>query len=203
MEDFNAKTLLDLNEKEILKKLSEGNSIAFGQVVNLYHDRLLHFSFHYLNDKELAKDVIQDVFSNLWENHKKLSEVKNLSSWLFTLTKNQCLKKIDYLKVRQKYADVLAKRQLEVAYGALTVLDTSPMIFDEINNIVSETLNKLSPQTKQIFELSRFESKKNKEIAAELNISIKTVESNITKALKIFRKELRPFLPILMFLLKN
>ncbi len=192
--------MLELNEKEIVKQLSEGNSIAFSQVVSVYHERLLHFSFHYLNDKELAKDVIQDVFSDLWEKHEKLSEVNNLSSWLFTLTKNQCLKKIDYLRVRQKHADDLEKKQLDFVQGALTKLDTSPIIFNEINTILSDTLSKLPSQTRQIFELSRFEDKKNKEIAEELNISIKTVEANITKTLKILRKELKPYLPIILFL---
>ncbi|MGQ1948391.1 RNA polymerase sigma-70 factor [Geofilum sp. OHC36d9] len=185
----------NLSEIELLQNLAKGDSLAFGKLINVYHERLLHFSMHYINDWESARDVVQDVFSIVWENHQKFSEVKNLSSWMFSLTKNQCLKKIDYLKVRQNHSSDLSHRQLELAQSSLNHLDTSPIIFDEINTIISQTLEKLSPQSRSIFEMSRFENKKNREIAEELHISLKTVEANITKSLKILRPALKDYLP--------
>ncbi|KJF45180.1 RNA polymerase sigma-70 factor [Draconibacterium sediminis] len=191
--------MTDLNEIELLQKLARGDSLAFAQLVNVYHHRLLHFSMHYLNNREQARDVVQDVFSVVWEDHEKFSEVKNLSSWLFTLTKNQCLKKIEYLKVRQKHANTLQYRQLEVIKDSLAQLDTSPIIFEEINKIIKQILEKLPSQSRQIFEMSRFENKKNREIAEELNISIKTVEAAVTKSLKLLRPALKHYLPIVFF----
>lgn len=188
-----------LNEIELMQKLAKGDSLAFAKLVNVYHERLLHFSIHYLNNREPAKDVVQDVFSVVWEDHQKFSEVKNLSSWLFTLTKNQCLKKIEYLKVRQEHASSLQYRQLELVKSSLSRLDTSPVIFDEINTIIQQTLEKLPPQSRRIFEMSRFENKKNREIAEELNISIKTVEAAVTKSLKLLRPALKHYLPIVFF----
>ena len=188
-----------LKEIELLQKLTKGDSLAFAQLVNVYHERLQYFSLHYLNDREQAKDVVQDVFSAVWEDHQKFAEVKNLSSWLFTLTKNQCLKKIEHLKVRQKHANSLQYRQLELIKGSLDQLDTSPIIFDEINTIIQQTLEKLPPQSRRIFEMSRFENKKNREIAEELNISIKTVEAAVTKSLKLLRPALKHYLPIVFF----
>lgn len=188
-----------LNEIELLQNLAKGDSLAFVQVVNVYRERLSHFSMHYLNDRESARDIVQDVFSIVWENHQKFSEVKNLSSWLFSLTKNQCLKKIEHLKVRQKHASNLQYRQLALVQASLNELDTSPLIFNEINTIIKQTLGKLSPQSQRIFELSRFENKKNREIADELNVSIKTVEANITKSLKLLRPALKHYLPIVFF----
>lgn len=191
--------MTNINEIELLQNLSQGDSLAFSQVVNVYHERLLHFSIHYLNDKELAKDVVQDVFSAVWENHEKFVEIKNLSSWLFSLTKNQCLKRIERLKVRQKHACTLQYRQLELVQGSLNELDTSPLIFNEINAIIQQTLLKLPEQSRRIFEMSRFENKKNREIADELNISIKTVEAAVTKSLKLLRPALKHYLPIVFF----
>ena len=190
------------NESEILQKLSKGDQFSYGIIFNIYYSRLYYFALHYLNDKESSQDVVQDVFSYIWEDYEKFSEVKNLSSWLFSLTKNQCLKKIDHLKVKQKHADLLRYRQLNIIQSSLNELDTSQVIFDEIDTIVKQTLETLSPQSRRVFELSRFENKKNREIAEELNISQKAVEANITKALKDFRKALKNYLPFILFLLQ-
>ncbi|WP_321996582.1 RNA polymerase sigma-70 factor [Draconibacterium orientale] len=188
-----------LNEIELLQKLAAGDSLAFAQLVNVYHEHLLDFSMHYLNDREQARDVVQDVFSVIWEDHRKLGKINNLSSWLFTLTKNQCLKKIEHIKVRQKHSDMLRYRQLDIVQSSLNELDTSPVIFNEINTIILQTLDKLSPQNKRIFEMSRFNNMKNREIAEELNISVKTVEAGITKSLKLLRPALQQYLPIVFF----
>lgn len=188
----------NLNEREILQKLAEGDQFSFGLVFHIYYSRLYHFAFHYLNDEESAKDVVQDVLSAIWEDRAKLAEVRNLSSWLCSVTKNLCLKKIDQLKVKQKHADMLKYRQLNVIQISLNELDTSPVIFDEMTRIVNHTLEKLSPQSRRIFELSRYEHKKNREIAEELGISPKTVEAHITKTLADLRKALRHYLPLFL-----
>jgi len=185
----------NLSEIDLLQNLAKGDSLAFNQVVNVYHERLMNFSMHYLNDRVYAKDIVQDVFSIVWENNQQFSEVRNLSSWMFSLTKNQCLKKIDYLKVRLIHSNDLLHRQLELAQSSLNQLDTTPLIFDEINTIIQQTLAKLSPQSRNIFEMSRFKNKKNREIAEELHILLKTVESNITKSLKLLRPALKDYLP--------
>jgi len=194
--------LEDLDEKDLVKKLSGGDKVSFGILFNVYYKRLSSFAMYYLNDEESSKDVIQDVFSTVWERHEDLKEVRNLSSWLFSMTKHQCLKKIDHLKVRQKHADYLKYRELEITHSALSDLDTSPLTFEAINNIVEETLKSLSPQARRIFEMSRFQNKKNREISEELDISIKTVEANITKSLKIFKKSLKHYLPFVLYLLQ-
>ncbi|MCG6190652.1 RNA polymerase sigma-70 factor [Maribellus maritimus] len=191
--------MLNLTEKELIQNLATGDSLAFAHVVEVYQERLLHFSFHYLNNREIARDVVQDVFTVIWEEHKKFHQVKNLSSWLFTLTKNQCLKKIEHLKVAQKHLGRLQHKQLNLSQDSLSHLDTSPLIFNEIDSIFRQTLGKLSPQSRRIFEMSRFENKKNREIADELNISIKTVEACITKALKVLRPALKQYLPVVFF----
>lgn len=190
---------MNLNETDLLQNLAKGDWLAFAKVVEVYRERLLHFAMHYLNDREMAKDVVQDVLTIIWEDHKKFSIVNNLSSWLFTLAKNQCLKKIEHQKVRQKHIDNLQYRYWNVIHDSLTRLDTSPLIFEEIKTIMEQSLQRLPEQTRSIFEMSRFENKKNHEIAGELNISIKTVEAAITKTLKLLRPALQNYLPLIFF----
>jgi RNA polymerase sigma-70 factor (ECF subfamily) len=189
---------MGFNENELTKKLAQGDQYSFGLVFHIYHARLYHFAFHYLNDEEASKDIVQDVFSSVWEEKEKFREVRNLSSWLYTLTKNLCLKKIDHLKVRQKHSDELKYRYLSIVQHSLNDLDTSPVIFDEISRIIDHTLDQLPPLGRQIFELSRYGNKKNAEIAAELNISVKTVEAHITRALKDLRKALKNYMPFVI-----
>ena len=191
--------MLNLNEIELLQNLARGESLAFEHVVEVYQERLLHFSFHYLNDQEMAKDVVQEVLAIIWKDRKKFHEVNNLSSWLFTLAKNQCLKRIEHLKVSQKHISRLQYRNFNLIQDSLNQLDTSPLIFNEVNAIIKQTLAKLPSQSRRIFEMNRFEDKKNREIADELNISIKTVEAAITKALKLLRPALKQYLPLVFF----
>lgn len=191
--------MLNLTEIKLLQNLAKGDSLAFAHVVEVYQERLLYFSLHYLNNREMAKDVVQDVFAIIWEDHEKFCGVNNLSAWLYTLAKNQCLKKIEHLKVSQKHLNKIQYRQMNLIQDSLNHLDTSPLIFNEINLVFKQTLAKLPLQSRRIFEMSRFENKKNREIADELNISIKTVEAGITKALKLLRPALKQYLPIVFF----
>ena len=75
------KTLLNLTEIELLQNLAKGDTLAFAHVVEVYQERLLHFSLHYLNNREMAKDVVQDVFAIIWEDRENFYKVNNLSSW--------------------------------------------------------------------------------------------------------------------------
>lgn len=188
-------------EKRLIQQLSQGDQKAFGELFSSYYDKLYYFVFHYLNNEEAAKDVVQDVFSEVWIKHVTLGGVQNLSAWLFTLAKNISLKKIDHLKVARKHADYLKYRQLDIMQDSLNELDTSPGVFEEINEIIDRTLEVLPAQTRKIFEMSRFENKPNKEIALELNVSVKSVEAHITKSLKVFRNALQNYLPFILFLL--
>jgi RNA polymerase sigma-70 factor (ECF subfamily) len=142
---------------------------------------------------------VQDLFSELWERKEKFKNIDNLSAWLYSIAKNLCLKKMDHLKVVRKHSDYLKYRELCINQNSLNELDTSPVIFNEINEIIQTTLTSLPSQSKRIFELSRFENMKNKDIAVELNISLKTVEAHISKCLKIFREALKNYFTWFLF----
>lgn len=191
---------MNMTNKETLQKIISGDKSSFESVYHFYYPRLNYFSKQYLLDSEASKDVVQDVFSELWDKRHTLREDTNLNAWLFTVTKNKSLKVISQLKSKQNYDDFIMARQLEINYQSLSDFDTSNFFFEELQNQIQAALEKLSPSCRKVFEMSRFEDKKNREIAEELDLSIKTVEAHISKALKSLKTDLKDYLPLFYIL---
>ncbi|MCK9411830.1 MAG: RNA polymerase sigma-70 factor [Prolixibacteraceae bacterium] len=191
---------MDLASKEIVQKIISGDEPSFESVYRYFYPRLNYFAKQYLLDAEASRSIVQDVFTELWDKRITLHKDTNLSAWLFTVTKNKSLKAISQLKSRQKYDNYIKSRQLEINYKSLSDFDTSNLMFDELQTVIESALEKLSPACRKIFEMSRFEEKKNREIAEKLNLSIKTVEAQITKALRSLKTDLKDFLPLFYIL---
>lgn len=190
-----------LNRTEIVQKIKSGDQSAFESLYRFFYPKLSYFSGQYLLDAEIANNVAQDVFTELWEKRATLQSDTNIQAWLFTVTKNKSLKQISKERSKQKYTDYLKARQLDLNYQSLADFDTSNFIFEELQTKLEAALAKLSPPVRLVFEKSRFEEKRNKEIAEELGVTIKTVEAHISKALKLLRTELKEYLPLLSVLL--
>jgi RNA polymerase sigma-70 factor (ECF subfamily) len=177
-------------------KLREGDKDAFNVIYNKYALRLNYFAKQYLLNSEASKNVVHDVFMELWDKRASLQVDTNISAWLFTVTKNKSLKVISQLKSQLNYNNFIKSRQLEANYKSLEEFDTSNLILEELQNQIKLALDKLTPSCRKVFELSRFQDKKNKEIAKEMNLSQKTVEAHISKALKLLKSELKDYLPL-------
>lgn len=191
---------MDLVTGEILQKIITGDESSFEEVYRYYFPRLNYFAKQYLFDSEAAKNIVQDVFTELWDKRHTLRDNTNLQAWLFTVTKNKSLKIISQLKSRQNYDNFIRTRELDVNYKSLSDFDTSNFIFEELQAQIQTALEKLSPACRRVFEMSRFENKKNREIAEELNLSIKTVEAQISKALRSLKEDLKDYLPLFYIL---
>ncbi len=172
----------------------------FEGLYSFFYPKLSYFANQYLLDAEAANSLVQDVFTELWEHRKNLQDDTNIQAWLFTVTKNKSLKQISKERTKQRYGDYLRVREMEINYKSLSDFDTSNFVFEELQQKVDEALSKLSLSVRTVFEKSRYEDKKNREIADELGISIKTVEAHISKALKHLRMELKEYLPLLYIL---
>lgn len=196
---------MDLTNKGILQKIISGDEPSFEKIYLYYYPRLNYFARQYLFDSEASKNIVQDVFAELWGKRHTLRIDTNLQAWLFTVTKNKSLKIISQLKSRQNYDNYIKTRQLDISYKSLDAFDTSNIIFKELQTQIQEALEKLSPACRQVFEMSRFEYKKNLEIAEELNLSIKTIEAQISKALRSLKADLKDYLPLfyILFLFQN
>ncbi len=191
---------MQLTRNEVGQEIIFGDTNSFEKVYCYYYPRLVHFARQYLLDVELSKNIVQDVFAELWDKRETLQKDSNLNAWLFTVTKNKALKSIKRLKSQQNYTSYIKSRQLEVNFISLSEFDTSDLVFEELQSKIKIVLEKLPPACRKIFEMSRFNDKKNREIATDLNLSIKTVEAQISKALKLFKTELKDYLPLLYIL---
>jgi len=196
---------LDLTSKEILQKIISGDEPSFEKIYRYYYPRLNYFATQYLFGYEASRNIVQDVFTELWATRSTLRIDTNLHAWLFTVTKNKSLKTISHLKSRHNYDNYIKNRELDINYKSLDAFDTSDIVFEELQIQIKAALEKLSPACRRVFEMSRFEDKKNREIAEELNLSIKTIEAQISKALRSLKADLKDYLPLfyILFLFRN
>ena len=188
---------------EIIGLLNEKQEAAFEVVFSLYYPRMVYFAKEYVSYND-AKSLVQDAFISLWDKNPKFMNEAQLQSYIYTNVKNNCLMYLRHEKVRKNYAEkAAAEKQNQIYTTALGQIDTSVMAFQEIEAIIEKTLAGLPPRCREVFMLSRLEGKKNQEVAGALNISVKSVEAQITKALKVFRVALKDFLPLVAYLLIN
>ncbi len=150
-----------------------------------------------MNDIDEAKSIVHDVFIKLWEKRDEIDMQKSVKSYLYTSVNNRSL---NFIRDNKKFS------KNETVYDNLS--NTGANIEDvlaaeEVQNKIDAVLNKLNPKVKRIFELSRYEGKKYKEIAEEMNLSVKTVETHMSTALKELRKYLKEYLTIIVFLILN
>ncbi|PKD18670.1 hypothetical protein APR41_17840 [Salegentibacter salinarum] len=177
-----------------MNRLKKGEHTAYETLFRLYFDRLFYFAKSYLEDEDEAKEITQNVFFKFWKSRNSLSIDSNLNAYLFRMTKNECLDYFKHQKVRANYQDNIKKERAALNQSSLQDHPDLLLIETELEAKVSQILDELPPRCKQIFIKSRFEGLKYKEIANEMNISIKTVEHQIAKALRLFRRELQEYM---------
>ncbi|WP_273275754.1 RNA polymerase sigma-70 factor [Maribacter polysiphoniae] len=167
----------------------------FDIIFELYHPRLLHIARNYVSQKQDAEEIVQEVFIRLWENRSSIHiKTNNINGYLFKMVKNGCL---DYLRKRKR---VLARhghnKQLEDAlnYEALCDNDASEILVEELAGEIRNAINLLPEKCKEVFIKSRTEGLAHKDISEKLQISTKTVENHIGRALKHMRFHLQEYL---------
>lgn len=173
----------NLSDEELLRFMGQDHEWALKEIFNRYNRRLLRFSTSILDDYELAKDIVQDVFIDLW-NRRHTSNIQILSGYLLKAVRFQVLKKIRSNRVLDHHLETMHKVTHSNETEALINLK-------EMEKVLEESMDKLPPRCKEVFFLSRFEYLTNKEISKRLNISSKTVEIHITRALDFLRTHLK------------
>ena len=181
---------------EISKRLKDGNEAAFEIVFKSFFEQLASFANEYVFDKEVSKNIVQEIFMKLWEKRANIEIHSNLKSYLYTSTKNSCISYLRHIKTRQQYFEKRKKDfdDLMLNYEALSQLNINRIDFNSIETIIKETIDSLPPRCKEVFTLSRYEELSNKEIAEKLEISVKAVEANNTRAIKLLKKNLKNYL---------
>lgn len=171
------------NKKELILLLKSGDEEAYAQLVNLYSRKLFAYAVSLSGDYSYAKDIVQEVFLKTFEYRKKLNPEYSIEGFLFRSTYNQFINTFHKNRSRLKVHDEYIK------YLNQTIEEENEHEFDKMMNILNKAIEKLPKKCKEIFLLSKKEGFTNMEIAETLSISIKTVESQITIAFKLIKKE--------------
>ncbi len=152
------------------------------------------FARRYIEQRETCEDIVQDTFYKIWKNRKYIDINTSGRNFLITSVKNSC---IDYLRRMETEQSWQQKEKLKrTSYSFDDLYSTV-----ELEEMLNKALSRLPANIREVFEKNRFEGKTYAEIAAEQNISVKTVESYMTKALKQLRIELKDYLPLILLLL--
>ena len=168
-------------KKEFILLLKSGDESAFTELINKYNRRLFAYAISLSGDYSLAKDIVQDVFLKTYEFRKRLNPEFSIEGFLYRSVYNQ------FINVYHKNKSLLKVHDEYVRFLNQIIDETSDSEFDRLIKIVNESIKKLPKRCKEIFVLSKKEGYTNLEISEILNISIKTVEAQITIAFKSIR----------------
>ena len=181
---------INIDELSMISSLKKGDKTAFDYFFQTYYYYLYVNSLKLLHNKEEAEEVVQNVYVKLWEKRKELNINKSVINYLLRSIHNESLNKIKHQKIHQMAVFNLTKKTREE--------ECENIIFNceicELQEIIQKTLNTLPNKCKKVFIMSRYHQLKTKEIAEHFEISTKTVENHMAKALRIFRNELTDYL---------
>ena len=169
----------------------------FEQLFKLHFKYLCNFAMGYVEDRDAAQDICQKVFITLWEKRSEIDPKKSIKSYLFTSVKNRCL---NYIRDNKKYRSQILDLDCADFEAAEQQDDFAEA---DLKNKIQNALASLPEKCRLVFEMSRFQNLKYREIAEELDISQKTVEAHMSKAMKSLREQLKDYLMILMLLAMN
>lgn len=174
---------------------------SFNEIYTSYYKKSFFFAKSYVHDDLAAEDIASESLIKLWEK-LKTEKIDYIEPLLLTILKNKALDYLKHEEVKRTAFESMAdwhQQELSIRISTLESCDPNEIFSDEVESIIRETLKLIPEQTRQIFLLSRFENKSNKEIAELMGISVKGVEYHISKALKALRITLKDYLPLFYF----
>tara|TARA_B100000214_G_scaffold286811_1_gene216444 strand:+ start:7906 stop:8451 length:546 start_codon:yes stop_codon:yes gene_type:complete len=177
-------------EQILLQKIKKSDKAAFHKIFSNYYDALYRSVVYRLKDSDLAEDITQETFLRVWKSRNSLKPEKSFFSLISRISTNLCYDYFRHLEVRNRHKEKLPDYG-KSHYDDPEKLNQANILQDEIQKIVNE---KLPAKCRNIFILSRLEGKSNPEIAKILDLSIRTVENQIYRALKILKKNLESYL---------
>ncbi|WP_276166360.1 RNA polymerase sigma-70 factor [Zobellia alginiliquefaciens] len=179
------------------KTRTSSNSLDdFNVIYNFFKPKLFIIANSYIPSKEDAEEIVHDILIKLWEKREKIDIKSNYTAYIYSMTRNACL---DYLRARKNRLSkeiISDQQEYWLNYSALSDETASKIIVEELQNLVDGAISELPEKCRKVFMKSRIDGLGHKEISQEFQISPKTVENHITRALKELRVVLREYLPI-------
>jgi RNA polymerase sigma-70 factor, ECF subfamily len=172
-------------EADIIRRIRQGDIREFESLFRSSYAPLVRYAQTILKDHDTGEEIVQDFFVRLWQDKEKMKIESSLNGYLYRSVHNRCLHYIEHQKVVERHGAEMIVTMTEYSEPV-----TDEIYYDELQVRVSKVLEKLPEKCSRIFSMNRFEGLKYSEIAEKLSVSLKTVESNMGKALKEFRKAL-------------
>ncbi len=182
-----------VTDPDLVLAIRKGDEGAFESVFKCYYERLCVYASSLLRDDEEAEEVVQVVFLTIWEKRQELEITLSLKSYLYRAVHNHCLNRFKHEAIKRKHQEY-SKHFLTPYQESVT----EAILADELSEKIERAVMGLPEQCQRAFRMSRFEDMKYQQIADELGISIKTVENQIGKALRILRQALSEYLPVIV-----
>lgn len=183
-----------IDEKTLITALHNGEEAAMESLFRSHYEGMCSYANTFLNDIDESEEVVQQLFVQLWEKRASLKITNSIQSYLYRAVRNTSLNKIKHGKVRQLYAEEISSMVQQSEPSSSITLQK------ELQEQINKAIDGLPEQCKLIFKMSRFEELKYAEIATQLGLSIKTIENQMGKALRIMREKLKDYLVIFIIL---
>lgn len=187
---------MEYSDARTIRLLQERDEHAFERVFKAFYKPLFAYACVMLKDDSEAEEIVQRVFFNIWNKSERLTIESSVKAYLYRAVHNESLNYLKHQKVRTAYRVYYQARPSERQERA-----DDRLVAGELREQLRQAMDELPPQCRTIFQMSRFGQLKYKEIAAELGLSVKTVENQMGKALRILRLKLSEFLPLFIVLM--
>ncbi|MBC8616445.1 RNA polymerase sigma-70 factor [Parabacteroides faecis] len=174
----------------------------FNYIFANHRERYIRFAYSYTYNHEVAEDLVAESLMYYWENRNRLDDVKDIPLYILIIIKNRCL---DYLQRERMWSNIaetlLSNKEweLQMRISSLEACEPEALFSSEVQDLIQKTLDKLPEKSRRIFIMSRYEGKSYQTIAKETNLSVKSIEFHVSKVLTALRKELKDYLPALLF----
>ena len=187
-----------MDEDHLLKQIKAGDKKAFEVLFDRYLIVLEEYAFFYSGIRQVSEDIVQEIFLDFWNRRSSLVIKSSLKAYLYRAVHNSCIQYLRHLIITEKYSSEQKMKYDEAKImNRLFFEDGLNRLYEnDIERIVESSLRRLPDKTRKIFRLSRVNHMKNSEIAMNVNLSEKSVEYHISKALTLLRIELRDYLPL-------
>ena len=178
----------NIGEPELTERICKGDRDAFDIVFRRYYPGLVVFASQFTLEQSAAEEIVQDFFVKLWEKRMDLVFTDSMKSYFFASVKNRCF---NYLKHRKIELEVIEK--LKAVSRQSLLFDPDVYVVSELQEKITQAVDALPERCREVFVMSRFKGMKNDEIAQQLNLSKRTVETHISNAIASLRRDLKEY----------
>lgn len=181
-----------ITDQSLAESIKNSNQGVFELVFNYYYSGLVIYADQIIKNIEISEDIVQSVFMKLWETRETI-EIRSFRSYFMQCVKNRCIDHLRSQQVKQKFDN-------RIPDAATLVMEDDLWTKNELGELIQKAVDDLAPRCREIFWMSRYENLKTAEIAEKLDISKRTVETQISKALKILRVKLVDYISVLILI---